>query len=511
MAGVILMTVRRSLSSLLARVRDRSPGLATGLLGGLLAAGLGLGSLAVPVMVLWISSPYPDSGPDGALHVAASLWLLAHGIELVRPDTLSGVPAPVGVTPLLLLALPVWLVHRAARDAVDAGDGDGGGDGDTAAGDRAAGSAHGVEGHRVNPWTVWSGVVLGYLVVGAGAAVYAAGGALPPSWPWTAVCLPVLASAAAGCGVWSAHGRPREPVDAVLLKLPRGLRRHLLGAEGRVRVAVAVRAAGAGAALLVGGGALLVAVSSVWHLGAARGAFLELTEGWSGRFAVLMLCVVLVPNAAVWGAAYAVGPGFLLGAGQVVTPLASDPAPLLPPFPLLAAVPDAGSGGVPNWLAGVVAAGAAGAVGVFVARAAVGGEAGGGGGGGVWPWRRTAGVVGLAGVVCGVVSGGLAELAGGPLGVGALASFGPVGWAVGAAVAVWVVGVGVPVGLVSRWWWARGVLDGGSTAGSLVVPAPAGAVGEGTVTVGARGDGGAAGVGGVGFGEEPYDFDRDDL
>lgn len=65
------MTDRRlSLSPLLTRMRDRSPGLAASLLGGALAAGLGLGSFAVLVMVLWISSPYPDSGPGGALHMA---------------------------------------------------------------------------------------------------------------------------------------------------------------------------------------------------------------------------------------------------------------------------------------------------------------------------------------------------------------------------------------------------------------------------------------------------------
>ncbi|MFD7935942.1 DUF6350 family protein [Streptomyces sp. NPDC059755] len=428
MTGVTQMTARRlSLSPLLSRMRDRTSGLAAGLLGGALAAGLGLGSFAVLVMVLWISSPYPDSGPDGALHVAAALWLLAHGAELVRVDTLSGVPAPVGVTPLLLLALPVWLVRRAARDAVDGGGGD-------------------VEGALLgSARTAWAGVVLGYLAVGTGVACYAAtGGALRPSWAWTAVCVPAVAVLAAGAGVWSASGCPRGPVDSALLVLPRGVRRLLLEPDGRERLAVAGRAAGAGAAVLFGGGAALVAVSSVWHLGAAREAFLQLTEGWSGRFAVLLLCVALVPNAAVWGAAYALGPGYVLGAGHVVAPLSSDPAPLLPQFPLLAAVPEAGGGTPWNWAVGVVPVIAGVTVGVFVARGA--------GAGGAWSRGRTAGGVVLAGVLCGLLMGGLAGLAGGPLGVSALARFGPVWWQVGGAVLLWTVGVGVPVALVVRGW-----------------------------------------------------------
>ncbi|MER5194845.1 cell division protein PerM [Streptomyces sp. NPDC002755] len=455
MTGVTQMTARRlSLSPLLSRMRDRSSGLAAGLLGGALAAGLGLGSFAVLVMVLWISSPYPDSGPDGALHVAAALWLLAHGAELVRVDTLSGVPAPVGVTPLLLLALPVWLVRRAARDAVDGGGGD----------DEGA--------VLVGARTAWAGVVLGYLAVGAGAACYAAtGGALRPSWAWTGVCVPAVAALAAGAGVWSAHGRPRGPVDSALRVLPPGLRRLLLDGDGRERLGVAGRAAGAGAAVLFGGGAALVAVSSVWHLGAAREAFLQLTEGWSGRFAVLLLCVALVPNAAVWGAAYALGPGYVLGVGHVVAPLSSDPAPSLPPFPLLAAVPEAGVGTPWNWAAVVVPVIAGVTVGVFVARAA--------GAGGAWSRGRTAGGVVLAGVWCGVLMGGLAGLAGGPLGVSALARFGPVCWQVGGAVVLWTVGVGVPVALLGREWLCRGRGTGaggdaaaasasGSASGSVV-------------------------------------------
>ncbi|WP_425245763.1 DUF6350 family protein [Streptomyces sp. NEAU-NA10] len=476
MTGVIHMTVRRpSLSPLLTRMRDRSPGLGGGLLGGVLAAGLGLGSFAALVMVLWISSPYPDSGMGGALHVAAGLWLLAHGAELVRTDTLSGVPAPVGVTPLLLLVLPVWLVHRAGRDAVY-------GDGEEDA-------------PLVAARTAWAGVVVGYLAVGVGAAVYAAGGVLRPSWMWTAVCLPVVAVGAAGTGVWTAYGRPRGPVERALPTLPRWVRRLVTGVRGRERMGVAVRAAVAGVAALVGGGAMLVALSSVWHFGATRAAFLQLTEGWSGRFAVLLLCVALVPNAAVWAAAYAVGPGFVLGAGHAVGPWASDPAPLLPPFPLLAAVPEAGAGGPWNWAAGVVPVIAGVTMAVFVGRAGAG-----------WSLGAAVGVVVLAGVGCGALAGVLGGMAGGPLGVAALARFGPVGWEVAVAVTGWMVALGVPVVLGVRGCLRlkrKGTGVGGAVAASVPAVASGSASASASVAL-------EVGGGGVDFdlGDEPYDFER---
>ncbi|MFG2786824.1 DUF6350 family protein [Streptomyces sp. NPDC048419] len=418
MAGVIQTTVRRPpLSSLLARLRDRSPGLAAGLVGGVLAAGLGLGSFAVLVVVMWISSPYPDSGPGGSLHVAAALWLLAHGAELIRTETLSGAPAPVGVTPLLLLALPVWLVHRAARDAVEGGEED-----EPLGSGRAA----------------WTGVVLGYLGVGLAAAVYASGGELRPSWEWTVVSLPVIVMGAAASGVWAASGRPLEAADGVPGPVPAG--RAPLPPDVRARLATAARAASAGTAVLVGGGALLVAASLTWHGEAAQAAFRQLTEGWSGRFAVLLLCVALVPNAAVWAAAYALGPGFVLGAGHVVGPLASAPAPLLPPFPLLAAVPDAGTGTWTNWAAGGVPLASALTVGWFVGRAEPSGA------------RRTAQIAALAALLSAVATAVLTGLAGGPLGVAELARFGPVWWQTGAAALVWTAAVAVPAAL-ARWAW----------------------------------------------------------
>ncbi|MFC8140490.1 DUF6350 family protein [Streptomyces paradoxus] len=451
MAVVIEMTARRrSPAPLLTRMHDRSPGLVDGLMGGALAAGLGLASFAVLVMLLWISSPYPDSGPGGAMHVAAALWLLAHGAELVRTDTLSGVPAPLGLRPLLLLALPVWLLHRAARDATDGGGGDE--DDDFGEDTEAVASPP-----LVSPRIAWTGVVLGYLAVAAPAALYAAGGVLRPSWVWTGVCVPLVAVVAAGVGVWSAYGRPGRPLRRLLGLLPGGVRPLVLRPDGRP--GVAARAAVSGAVVLLGGGALLVVASMVGHGAATQASLLRLTEGWSGRFAVLLLCAALVPNAAVWGAAYALGPGFALGAGHTVAPLASAPAPSLPPFPLLAAVPEAGKGAPVHWAAAVVPVVAAVVVGWTVATGAAAKERGGTKPGGaraaVWSAGRTARAAALASLLCAAVLAGLAAMSGGPMGSAVLSRFGPVWWQVAAATLAWLGLLAIPTAVGVRAWRCR--------------------------------------------------------
>ncbi|MET8951536.1 cell division protein PerM [Streptomyces sp. NPDC004129] len=446
MAGVTPWTDHRTPPSPQpTRSHDRWPGLGGSLLGGAVAAALGLGSLTLLVILLWITSPFPDNGPGGALRLAASLWLLAHGVVLVRTDTLSGVPAPVGVTPLLLAVLPVWLLYRAGRDAVDGVE-----------------DAEDLEGAAddaplVPARTAWPGVTAGYLGVGLVAALYASGGNLRPSWAWITLCLPLVTVVAAGAGVWTAHERPDGPVwvRRVLAWLsPAGP--GPADAEGRRWLAASVRAALAGTAALVGGGALLVGASLVWHGAATRASFLQLTAGWSGRCAVVLLALALVPNAAVWGAAYALGPGFVLGAGHAMGPLSTGrPPATLPPFPLLAAVPDA-DGGPLAWAVGAVPAVAGVTVGWFVAGAACRGGEPRRDRDTAWSAGRTAAAAAMAALVCGVLLGGLAEAAGGSLGVARLARFGPVGWQVGGAAAGWTVAAGLPVALGVRAWRLRG-------------------------------------------------------
>ncbi|MDT0489145.1 DUF6350 family protein [Streptomyces griseus] len=407
--------------------RTRTLALASAFVRGGVAAGLGLGAMAVLVTVLWISSPHPDSGPGGALRAAAGVWLLAHGAGLVRPDTLSGAPAPVGVVPLLLVAGPVWLAHRAARDAAEPEEGR----------------------PRPSQAGAFCAVTAGYLLVAAGAAAHARGGPLRVVPETLAFPVALVVAGAAAAGVWTAAGRPFGPLPSWSpLVLQEAVARTLV----RDRAEAACRAAAVGVMVLLGGGALLVAVALGRNAEVAQDSFLALAGDWPGRFAVLLLAVSLVPNAALWGAAYGLGPGFALGTGATATPLGLAGDPAVPLFPLLAAVPAEGPGTPLNGAVLAVPVVAALAVARCTVRRAAPADAP---RASAWSPRETALVTALAALGCGAVTALLTAAAGGPLGTGALSAFGPVWWLAGPAALAWTAVIGVPAALLLRLWRLR--------------------------------------------------------
>ncbi|ROQ82241.1 hypothetical protein EDD95_1850 [Streptomyces sp. CEV 2-1] len=422
------MTQVTERSPSLSAVRGRPAVLASALLRGAVAAGLGLGSVAVLVMILWISSPGADSGPGEAVHTAVGLWLLAHGAELIRTDTLTGAPAPVGVVPLLFAALPVWLVHRAARDVLEPDEGRG----------------------APSPGGAFALVTGGYLLVGAPVALYARGASLsaePLSLLFPAV---LVVAGAAAAGVWAASGRRLgSPPSWAPVRLHEAMARSRFVRRARV----VGRSAAAGVMVLLGGGALVVAAALVWHADPVQDSFLRFSGDWAGRCAVLFLALLLVPNAAVWGAAYGLGPGFALGTASTVSPVAFAGRPALPDFPLLAAMPAEGAGTPLNWATAAVPVAAALTVAWFTVRraapAAAGREE-------AWSLRETAFTAALGAVGCGIGAALLAAAAGGPLGTRALAEFGPVWWLTGAAALAWTAALGVPMAVLLRAWRLRG-------------------------------------------------------
>ncbi|MFJ3147210.1 DUF6350 family protein [Streptomyces halstedii] len=449
MARVTQVTER---SPMLSAGRSRSAVLASAFVRGTCAAGLGLGAITVLVMVLWISSSSPDSGPGGALHVATGLWLLAHGAELVRTETLSGHPAPVATVPLLLTVLPLWLAYRAGRDSTESGGGED-------------------PGGRRSAVGVCCAVSAGYLLVVLGVAAYARNSGLPAeraSLGFPAAVVVVLVVAA---GVWASRGRPWGPV---LAWAPLRVQEAVARARFRAGLEAALRAAAAGVAMLLGGGALLVAVALVWHAGEVQESFLTLAGHWAGRICVLLLALAFVPNAAMWAASYGLGPGFALGTASTATPLTFGGHPALPDFPLLAAVPAQGPGTAVNWASVAVPLAAGLVLARFTARAAVPVS---GSREGAWGAGGTAAVAGLAAAGCGAGTALLAAASGGALGTGALAEFGPVWWLVGPAALVWTAVIGMPAALLTRAWrlreqgwsWRR---DVSSTGGERPEPAP---------------------------------------
>ncbi|MFI9047815.1 DUF6350 family protein [Streptomyces sp. NPDC053427] len=395
--------------------------------GGALAAGLGLGALTVAVLLLWVAYPNPGGDLSGALHLSAALWLLAHGGDLVRDTAPSGPPAPLALTPLLLAALPVWLLHRAARHTLATG----------------SGSARRLLG----------ALLTGYLTVAAGAVGYASAGPLRAAPLSALLCVPVAAVAVLAVTAWRILGRgAADLLPAAVRRMPAGLPDRVREAVEGPRFAAAFRAATAALLALLAAGALLTLVGLALHAGAASQDLCRLARDWAGRGTVLLLCLMLLPNAAVWGAAYVLGPGFAVGAGGAVGPLGGSGNAALPHlpqlhFPLLSGLPEAAAGGPPTWAAALVPV----AAGVLLARyAAQPATAPDAPGGGPWTWRSTASVAALGSGLCGGAMAVLAGVSGGAVGGGVLAELGPSWWLTGLAATGWTLVIGVPGALALR-------------------------------------------------------------
>nr|WP_246430816.1 DUF6350 family protein [Streptomyces rectiverticillatus] len=443
--------------------------------GGAIAAGLGLGALAVVVLLLWITSPYPDGGAGEALRSAAGLWLLAHGADLVRTDTLTGAPAPIGLTPMLLTVLPCWLLYRAARHALEPAVEPPGGHDDFPYPEAvpfeeltpeeilaAAPPPPPVPAEappRPAPGKAAAALLGGYLLVAVGAVLYAASGPVRAEPLSALLHVPVVAGASVAAGMWAAagrpHGAPPPVLRRVLASVPARLRRRFT----RARTAAALRAGAAGTVVLLGGAAVLLAASLAVHAGAVRESLLQITAAWSGRAAVLLLCLALLPNAVVWASAYGLGPGFAVGTAGVVAPLGITAYPQLPPFPLFAILPTPGPAEPLPLAASAAVSLAAGATVAYAAvprRSADLARSGLG---------ETVAVATLGSVFCALVVTLLTYAAGGTLGASVLATFGPSWRLVGAAALAWTTAVSVPGAIVLRWLRRRIALGAGAGAG----------------------------------------------
>jgi hypothetical protein len=263
--------------------------LATALAGWIIVAGL--------AVVGWVAAGPGDIGQT--LRIGTRLWLLTNGGS-IRLAGLSLTVVPIGVS--LLFS---YMISRFARSAA-----------------RYVRRSRDVGEQRLRYAMATAAVMTGCYAVAicaAGSASGAIGGRLVLG----AVLIPA-------CG--SLWGSCREFKIRVLARWPAWVR------------PVPYAVAAAAALLLVGG--LAVLVTGVWthadRVGQLAGG---LGAGAVGGVALWAAQLAFLPNAVIWSASYALGAGFTLGPHTVVSP-AEVNLGLLPPVPVLGALP---SGGVGDW------------------------------------------------------------------------------------------------------------------------------------------------------------------
>lgn len=367
--------------------------LEAGLLGALWAVCAGLVAIAVPVLLVWAADARSGSGAAAAMRAVGQVWVVAHGAALEVPG------GRLGLSPLGLLAVPIALLLRAA--------------------------GHGARQCRVvslrQALHLSAAVALPYGVLAAVVAALASTPDVRPV-PWQALLAGWLVG---GTGAFAGAVRAARLRPALLPALP-------------ARAARLVPATTVALAAVLAAGGLLTAASLAKHLGRAGDLAVATAPGAVGGLALLVLGLALVPNAAVWGAAWLAGPGFHVGVGTAVGPFGTVLGPV-PSLPLLAALP----GPVPGWsglLALCVPLLAGAAAGVVVVRRLH-----------APTWVVACREAALVGPCAGVVAALTGWLSGGPAGGGRLADVGPSPWQLGLALAAEVaIGAAVAAVVVRR-------------------------------------------------------------
>ncbi len=358
-----------------------------GLVAAAWCVGIGLAVLVTITLVGWIAAPRTALGPGlpGVFRTAVNFWLVAHHAGFSLPG------GRVGLLPLGLMVLPGALLYRGGAWMMRASR--------TARRSRA-GVVH-----------VALALAVPYAVLAALLALAAATPAVRPSaWQALTACL-LLALVAGGLGaaralVASRGRRVRSGLGALLRLLPERPRSLVIGVLGALGVLLAT-------------GAVLVAASLAMNMSESTALYEELAPGVVGGALLFLVELVYLPNAVIWGLAYAVGTGFAVGTGTRVSPTGVL-LEVVPSFPPLAALPDPGPAPAVSlvslaapFLAGVVA-------GTLTIRTLPTSSA------------EAAPLWGFAsGALTGCATAVLAALSGGPLGGGRLTAMGPSPWRVG--------------------------------------------------------------------------------
>ena len=320
---------------------------------------------------------------------AVLIWLIGHGVTVtfqLDPQTALALGVTgVGEPFVISLALSGFLLCTALAGV--------------ALGRRLRHEPHRVLGELVALGTTLALSTLAVLSV-------AHPGALPSRWQ--AVLFPALVL---GLGLAIGSIGATSPARARLRRLIANGPQPWLAAGG-----AALRAGLGTVATVVAAGAVLTTVALLLGYGQVIALYESVQAGVLGGVALTAAQLALLPTLVLWAAAWIVGPGFAVGAGSAVSPIAVSLGPL-PAIPVLGALPAEPSPlGFITLLVPLLAAFIAGLAVRPRLVAALDGEP---------PRFWAVGTAALAAAVAGLGMGFLAFIAAGSAGPGRLAMVGP--------------------------------------------------------------------------------------
>ncbi|MFF5291568.1 cell division protein PerM [Paractinoplanes globisporus] len=337
-----------------------------------------------------------QGGLGGAAHAGLAGWLLGNGVPI---GTSLG---PLGLPPLLLTMLIVWRLNRAGLHVT-----------------RAIGARR--SGKIGDTLLVTFAIALMYSLLGSVAALAVDGKGTEVAPARAAINFFVLGLIGALAGAL----RGTDALSVLARHTPGPLRAGLrTGAMGALFI-LAAGAAVTGLSVAIGGGQAADTISAY-------------RTGVAGQAGITLLSLSYGANAAVWAAAYLLGPGFALGTGSAIR-LTEVTAGPLPTLPLLAGLPDGPMGAAGAALLAVPVLAGLAAGWLLTLRLNRAGDKDGP------PWSLVIGGGLLAGPAAGLLLGLLCRASSGSLGDGRLATIGPDPWQVG-LIATVVIGVSAAIG-----------------------------------------------------------------
>lgn len=379
----------------------------------LLVVAIGIAITLAPLTVLW--GVHYGFAVDWAVfwRISVDFWLLGHGVDMTMaldPTAAASLGFPTAAAPVTLTIAALGFALLTVLLGIRAGS-------------RVAETRYRLLGEFV---AISTFALLSFAVTLS--AIHPV--ARPSLWQGT-----VLPTVAFAIGVVIGSFRVRQPADAVSSPVrdwfgrwnPRAraaLTQSVRGGAGAAAVVVIVASVASGALILVSY-ARVISLYEGLHSDVLGGLVLTLGQ------------LAFIPNIVVWTASWLVGPGFAIGTGSAVTPLATQLGPI-PAIPMFGALPAGEHAfGFVGLLAPVLA-------GFFVALVIRGGVTRALDGS---SRRATLAIVAVAiGIVGGTILGLLAWSSSGAAGPGRLVDVGPDPWSVGLWAAL-EIGIGALIGI----------------------------------------------------------------